>query len=168
MALTETSNVLRGAFREVRLALDEMFRGGKLDAERELTVQILFGLLGALARADGVVSAEEAALTNELMEELELSTRARQLANEAFDRGRRQQLNIEQEIARFLVQFPKGSPQADHLYDSLLRLATADGRVRPGERLFLEKVTQALGFTNDELDARTKKFLAEIAPAAKK
>jgi DnaJ like chaperone protein len=158
MALTETSNVLRGAFREVRLALDEMFRGGKLDTERELTVQTLFGLLGALARADGVVSAEEASLTNELMEELELPTQARQLASEAFDRGRRQLLNIDQEIARFLVQFPKGSSQADHLFNSLVRLAMADGRVRPGERTFLEKVTQSLGFSVDVLDTRIKNF----------
>ena len=165
MALTGTSNVLRGAFREVRLALDEMFRGGKLDSDRELTVQTLFGLLGALARADGVVSAEEAALTNELMEELELPTRARQLASEAFDQGRRQQINIDQETSRFLVQFPQGSSQVDHLFDSLLLLATADGRVRPGERTFLEKVAKALGFPNDVLDARVQKFLAAVSGA---
>lgn len=165
MALAGTSNVLRGAFREVRLALDEMFRGGKLDSERELTVQTVFGLLGALARADGVVSAEEAALTNELMEELELPTRARQLASEAFDRGRRQQVNIDQEISRFLVQFPQGSSQVDHLFDSLVRLATADGRVRPGERTFLEKVAKALGFSNEILDARTQKFLENVTAA---
>ena len=166
MALTDASSMLRGALREVRLAFDEMFGGGKLDVERELMVQTLFGLLGALARADGVVSAEEAALTNELMEELELPTQARQLANEAFDRGRRQQLDIDQEIARFVAKFPRGSQQVDHLYTSLLRLATTDGRVRPGEQLFLEKVSKALGYSKAELEKRTQALLAAVDKSA--
>jgi len=154
---TETG-VLRGVMREVRLALGDLL-GGKPDPSHELMLQVLFGLLGSLARADGLVSTEEAHYTNTLMTELELGTRARQLATEAFDQGCRRQLDLEQELQRFLISFPHGSIEVDRLYDSLLRLAAADMRVRPGERQFLERVTLQLGYRAEVLDQRLQKIL---------
>jgi DnaJ-domain-containing protein 1 len=63
-------------------------------------------------------------------------------------------------MQRFLIAHPKGSPELNHLYDSLLRLAGADGRLRPGERQFLEKITAGLGFSVEALDGR----LANLVP----
>lgn len=148
---------LRGVFREVRLALSDLV-GGKLDPSHEIMLQVLFGLLGALARADGVISSEEADYTNSLMDELELGTRARQLATEAFQSGRRQ-VDLEREIQRFLITFPHGSTEVDRLYDSLLRLAAADKRIRPGERQFLERVTVGLGYLPETLDQRLRSIM---------
>ena len=149
---------LRGVMREVRLALGDML-GGKPDPSHELMLQVLFGLLGSLARADGVVSSEEADYTNALMDELELGARARQLASEAFQLGCRRQLDLEKEIQRFLITFPHGSLEVDRLYDSLLRLAAADQRIRTGERQFLERVTRQLGYQPDVLEQRLRAIL---------
>lgn len=149
---------LRGVMREVRLALGDML-GGKPDPSHELMLQVLFGLLGSLARADGLVSTEEAEYTNTLMDELELGARARQLATEAFELGCRRQLDLEKEIQRFLITFPHGSTEVDRLYDSLLRLAAADRRIRPGERQFLDRVTRQLGYRPEVLDQRLKLIL---------
>jgi len=152
------SGGLRTVMREVRLALGD-FVGGKLDPSHELMLQVLFGMLGALAQADGLVSTEEADYTNELMEELELGARARQLAAEAFQLGRRRQMDLEKEIQRFLISFPHGSVEVDRLYESLVRLAAADRRIRPGERQFLERVTLGLGFLPEVLDQRLASIL---------
>ncbi|HXR63684.1 MAG TPA: TerB family tellurite resistance protein [Rudaea sp.] len=152
------SGGLRAVMREVRLALGD-FVGGKLDPSHELMLQVLFGMLGALAQADGLVSTEEADYTNELMEELELGARARQLAAEAFQLGRRRQMDLEKEIQRFLISFPHGSVEVDRLYESLVRLAAADRRIRPGERQFLERVTLGLGFLPEVLDQRLASIL---------
>jgi len=122
-------------------------------------LQVLFGLLCALARADGLVSTEEADYTNALMDELDLGTRARQLATEAFDLGCRRQIDLEKEIQRFLISFPHGSSEVDRLYDSLLRLAAADKRIRPGERQFLDRVTQQLGYRVEVLEQRLQSIL---------
>jgi DnaJ like chaperone protein len=149
---------LRGVMREVRLALGDML-GGRPDPSHELMLQVLFGLLGALARADGLVSTEEADYTNALMDELDLGTRARQLATEAFDLGCRRQIDLEKEIQRFLISFPHGSSEVDRLYDSLLRLAAADKRIRPGERQFLDRVTQQLGYRVEVLEQRLQSIL---------
>ena len=63
-------------------------------------------------------------------------------------------MDLEKELQRFLISFPHGSVEVERLYDSLLRLAAADHRIRPGERQFLERVTIGLGFAVDRLDAR--------------
>jgi len=149
---------LRNAMREVRLALGD-FIGGKLDPSQELMLQVLFGMLGALAQSDGLVSTEEADYTNTLMEELELGAHARQLATEAFQSGRRRKMDLEKEIQRFLISFPHGSVEVDRLYESLLRLAAADHRIRPGEREFLDRVTIGLGYTPEVLDQRLANIL---------
>jgi DnaJ like chaperone protein len=143
----------RSVFTDVRDALGGLF-GGKLDAKHEALVQGMFGLLGAMARADGVVSTEEANFTNTLMDELKLSTRARQLATDAFTRGCKRDYDIDGETRTLTNVFSKDSDELRRIYDSLIRLATADAMIRPGERRFLEKITAGLGFAASDLDMR--------------
>lgn len=144
---------MASVFSDVRDALGGLF-GGKLDAKHEALIQGMFGLLGAMARADGVVSTEEAALTNKLMDELKLSARARQLATEAFARGCKRDYDVDQETSKLTGVFPYNSNEIRRVYDSLIRLAAADSMIRPGERRFLEKVTAGLGFPPEELVSR--------------
>jgi DnaJ like chaperone protein len=151
MAISERP--ARSVFTDVRDVLGGLF-GGKLDAKHEVLVQGTFGLLGAMARADGVVSTEEAAFTNMLMDELKLSTRARQLATEAFARGCKRDYDIDRETLNLTNIFPKNSDELRRVYDSLIRLATADAMIRPGERRFLEKITVGLGFHPGDLADR--------------
>lgn len=140
-------------FRDVKHAFGELF-SGKLDPRQELLIQVSFGLLGAMARADGVVSSEEAAFTNTLMEELKLSARARQVATESFATGCRRDYDYSADAKRLLVQFKPGSGEVERLYSGLLRLAAADARIRPGELRFLQQITKALGFPDSELERR--------------
>lgn len=140
--------------KDVRTTLGEMFTGGRLEPEQEVNVEVLFSMLGWLARADSIVTSHEAEFVNGLMDELELPTRGRELAMHWFEKGRKRDIDLDEEMRRFLVAHPKGSEELNHLYDSLLRLAGADGRMRPGERQFLEKITAGLGFSVDALEAR--------------
>ncbi|MEO8804120.1 MAG: TerB family tellurite resistance protein [Rudaea sp.] len=149
----------RGMFSEVRTALESLFGGGKLDPKQELHVQVLFGLLGAVARSDWLVSSEEAKYTNLLMDQLALSTAARKLATEAFSRGCKRELDPETEIQMFVQTFPRGSVEADRMYEHLLHLAAADSRIRPGERTLLEKITVELGYEKSHLETRLKQIL---------
>jgi DnaJ like chaperone protein len=157
MAASEKRSAAKSVLRDVRMVLGEMFGAGKLDAKQEVSVEVLFGLLGVLSRADGVVSDIEANFTNDLMEELNLSTFARKLATEAFSRGTHKKLDVNTELTRFLQSFPRGSNEVDRIYESLLRMAAVDGTIRRGERMFLEQVTTGLGYAPGELDERLKK-----------
>ncbi|MBS0556897.1 MAG: TerB family tellurite resistance protein [Proteobacteria bacterium] len=140
-------------FRDVRNAFGELF-SGKLDPRQELLIQVSFGLLGAMARADGVVSSEEATFTNTLMDELKLNARARQVATEAFATGCRRDYDANADARRLLGEFKPGSAEVERLYSGLLRLAGADARIRPGEQRFLVQITKALGFPEGELHKR--------------
>ena len=102
------NSAMAGVLHDVRLAIGDLF-GSKLDDKQSVLIEVLFGFLGALARADGVVSTEEAHFTNGLMDELKLNSKARKLATEAFDRGCRRQVDIEAEMLRLMRTYPRGS-----------------------------------------------------------
>jgi DnaJ like chaperone protein len=145
--------------RDLGLGLSDLFGGGKPDADRVLTLEVLFGLLGYLAKLDSLVTSHEAEFINNMMDTLKLSVRERQVAAEAMLRGRNREIELVAELQRFRGLHPIGSAEVERLYDALLRLAAADERLRPKERQFLEVVTVELGYTLDDLDRR----LAELA-----
>lgn len=161
MAAKKAEGGMTTLLRDVRATLGDLFTGGRLDPGQEVNVEVLFGLLGYLARADSIVTSHEAEFVNGLMDEIDLPTRGRELAMRSFDRGRKREIDLDVEMQRFLVAHPKGSPELNLLYDSLLRLAGADGRLRPGERQFLEKVTAGLGFSVSALESRLANLAAK-------
>jgi hypothetical protein len=146
-----------------RASLGDMLGGKRPDETQTLNLEVLFGLLGALARADSIVTTHETELIGQLMDELALPTAARSLALEAFERGRSKQLHVGQELFRFLQRFPKGSAEVEQLYETLLRLAAADERIRPREVEFLTEVTRTLGFAPTGLETRLRALGAKIS-----
>ena len=144
----------KGVLRGIGAALGELFHGGKLEPEQELRVEVWFGLLGYLAGADSIVTSHEAEFANHLMEDMDLPARGRDIAQQAFQNGRQRKIDVDAEITRFLELHSAGSVETGKLYDALLQLAVADGRVRPNERIFLERVTKRLGYNLDALKTR--------------
>lgn len=143
-----------GVLRDLRAAMGGLFTGGAFDDKERMPIEVAFGLIGWLAKADGIITSHEAEFANRLMDELDLPTRGRAIANAAFDRGRTRQIDAAQEVGRFLQTYPKGSVELNRLYDTLLRLAAADGRIFARERTALETLTDAFGFSRKLLDVR--------------
>lgn len=154
----DTKGGFGGVLREMRIALGDMFASGKVDPGEVLKLEVLFGLLGALARADSIVTSHEVEFVNSLMDELKLPLKAREIAMEAFERGRKKLVDVDSELSRFLRIHSNQSPDAVRLYDSLLRLAGADERLRPREREFLTEVTERMGYPATMLDTRLKQM----------
>ncbi len=143
-----------GVLRDLRGAFGNLFSGGAFDEAQRVPVEVAFGLIGWLAKADGVVTSHEAEFANRLMDELDLPPRGKAVAHAAFLRGQRREIDVVAEVARFLVVHPKGSPEIARLYDTLLRLVASDGRVFSRERTALETLTDAFGFPRALIDAR--------------
>ena len=144
--------------REIGSAFGELLGGGRLDPSEQVSIGVLFGLLGLLARADSIVTSHETEMVNGLLEELKLSTRGRELALVAFDRGRRNELALATELDRLFEVHPRGSGQAATLFDALVRLAVADGRIRAREREFLNELTLRLGYDPGLLDDKLRRY----------
>lgn len=153
-----TEGGIGAVLRDMGSALGELLGGGRLGQAEEVSIGVLFGLLGALARADSIVTSHETAMVNGLLEELKLSTRGRELALTAFDHGRRNELTLVGELDRLFEVHPRGSEQAARLFDSLVRLAVADGRVRPREREFLNELTLRLGYDPGLLEDKLRRY----------
>lgn len=143
-----------GVLRDLRSAMGGLFSGGAFDEKQRVPVEVLFGLIGWLAKADGIVTSHEAEFANRLMDELDLPAKGKAIAHDAFRRGQHRQIEVTTEVARFLALHPKGSPEIGRLYDTLLRLVAADGRVFNRERTALETLTDAFGLPRSVIDAR--------------
>lgn len=147
-----------GVLRDLRKAVGELFTGGRLAKDREVPVEVMFLLIGYIAKADSIVTSHEADLVNALMDELELPSGGRALANAAFDRGRQRAFDLTTEVERITPIYPAGSTELLQWLDTLIRVAMADGRLFPRERSTLEEVGTALGFSAETVRLR----LAEI------
>lgn len=158
MSSENTSGGIGGVLRDLRSAVGELFTGGKLSKERQVPVEVLFSLIGYVAKADSIVTSHEAEFVNTLMDELDLPSGGRALANEAFERGRQRAITIAQEVDRIADVYPAGSSERLQWLDTLIRVAMADGRLFPRERATLEEIAIALGFSADTLRLR----LAEL------
>jgi DnaJ like chaperone protein len=145
--------------RDLRGALGELFTGGKLNEQYHMPVEVAFGLIGYLAKADSIITSHEAEFVNSLMNELNLPTQGRARASAAFDNGRLRKIDVKAEVQRFLAVYPKGSNELNRLFDTLLRLAAVDGRIFPRERVVLEEITTALGFSKETLTARLESIV---------
>ncbi len=152
-----------GVLRELRSAMGGLFSGGTLDETRRVTLEVAFGLIGWLAKADGVVTSHEAEFANRLVEELKLPIKGKAIAQAAFLRGQHRKIDVAAEVTRFLAQHPNGSPEIGRLYDTLLRLVASDGRVFNRERVALETLTDAFRLPRSVIDARLAVIRGEAA-----
>ncbi|HWS26652.1 MAG TPA: TerB family tellurite resistance protein [Xanthomonadales bacterium] len=143
-----------GPLRWVSEALGSLFRNEALDPKEEIFISVLFALLGSLARADGVVTAEEAAHGEDLIDRMELPKVGRKLAVHSFERGRAGGLDVEAEIKRFLAVYRSSSTHSEQLLEALLTLARADGRMRIPEKSWLTRVGKSLGVDAEVMKQR--------------
>ncbi|MEO6155929.1 MAG: TerB family tellurite resistance protein [Thermomonas sp.] len=143
-----------GVLADIRLLLSDLLGLGKPDPEKQMVIEVFFGMMGYLAKADRLVSSHESNLANSLMDEIDLSLAARRIAMEAFDRGMRKDIHINAELLRFTDVHPPGSPEAKRLHNVLVRLVASDGRLNPGEYDLMKQVGQDLGIPIGTLDAQ--------------
>ena len=94
-----------------------------------MVIEVFFGTMGYLAKADRLVTSHESDLANRFMDELDLSMAARRIASEAFERGMHRNINLQGELLRFTDAHPSGSEDSKRLYDVLVRLAASDSKL---------------------------------------
>ena len=145
---------LGGILKDLGHSLGGLFGGGQLSAERQTTLEVLFGLLGYLAKLDSLITSHEADFINGLMDQLKLNMREREVASTALEQGRTRGIDPPQSYARFRALHPAGGAECERLFDALVQLAAADERLRPKERAFLEQAAVELGFEISDLDRR--------------
>ena len=148
----------RGVINDIRLLLTDLLGLGKPDAEQQVIIEVFFGLMGYVAKADRLVSSHESDLANAIMDDIDLSMAGRRMAMEAFERGMSRNINVRAELLRFTDAHPTGSAHNNRLYDILVRLAASDGRLDQREYDTMVEITRDLGLPAAALEARLAQY----------
>lgn len=140
---------------------------GVLSVAQSQLIESTFTVVGALSKADGVVTRDEIRVAEELFVRLQLSGEQKEAARAAFNRGKAPDFDLEAEVDRFA----RAARGARILYQLFLQIqvtaVAADGVVHPAEHAMLVRVARRLGMA--ELDvARLEALLRAAAggPAA--
>jgi len=110
-----------------------------------------FAVVGALCKADGVVTRDEIQFTEGLFDRLHLTVTQQVRAKEAFRRGKEADFDLDAEVDRFAA-----TARSNHaLYQMFLRVqlmvVMADGNVHPAERDMLLRVARRLQLSPFEI-----------------
>jgi DnaJ like chaperone protein len=123
-----------------------------------------FAVMGALCKADGVVTRDEIRVTEEVFARLNLSSDQKQAAKAAFNRGKAPDFELDAEVDKF-VQSARGGLLFPLFLQVQLSAVVADGQIHPAERAMLVRVARRLGLGENEV-ARLEALLRAAAGGA--
>lgn len=141
-----------GAF--IGYGIQLVLRVSMLGAARQMQVQFLestFAIMGAICKADGVVTSDEIDVTKQTFDRLHLSAEQRQQAKADFDRGKSDGFDLDAEADK-LARIRHGKAPIFQLFLQIQCMAVAaDGNIHPAEHQMLVQVARRLGLTEQDV-----------------
>lgn len=124
-----------------------------------------FAVMGAVCKADGVVTRDEIQVTEAIFARMGLSPEQKQSAKAAFNRGKAPDFDLDAEVDRF-VQSVRGAAIFYQLFLQVqLSAVAADGQVHAAEHALLVRVARRLGLGEGDV-ARLEALLRAATGAA--
>jgi DnaJ like chaperone protein len=123
----------------------------KLASIQEHFLETTFAVMGAVCKADGVVTRDEIAMAEGFFVRLNLSPDRRQQAKEAFNRGKAQDFDLDAAVRGFAAA--SRGQRALHMMLLQIQIAAimGDGKVHPAEHQMLVRVARLLGLTEADV-----------------
>jgi len=118
---------------------------GRLQVVQSELIESLFSVMGALCKADRVVTRDEIQAAEATFDRLHLSAGQREAAKAAFNRGKSPDFDLDAAVDRF-SQIGRGRGPLLQLFLQIQIMAVAaDGNVHPAEHEMLVRVAKRLG-----------------------
>jgi len=128
-----------------------LFVVGTLQVAQSQLLDSTFSIMGALCKADNVVTRDEIVAVEQIFNMLKLQGEAREQAKTAFNRGKQAGFDLDAAVDQF-AQISRGRGPLLQLFLQLQCMAVvADGRVDPAERAMLVHIAQRLGLTEADV-----------------
>lgn len=125
---------------------------GKLQSIQLGFVDSVFAVMGALCKADGVVSQDEIQMAESLFVRFRLSEEQKASAKAAFNRGKGPDFDLEAELSHFL-RISGGQPALLQMFLQVqVSAVAADGVVHPAEHEMLVRIARGLGLPESQVD----------------
>src|SRR5688572_1789326 len=138
----------------IGFALSRMARAGTRQGLLPVQSRFLdttFAVMGALCKADGVVTRDEIRVTEQLFARLQLSPEQKNAAKAAFTRGKAPDFDLEGEVDRFVQSARGGAGMFQLFLQVQLSAVAADGQVHPAEHAMLVRIARRLGLSEMDL-----------------
>jgi DnaJ like chaperone protein len=124
---------------------------GGLQVVQSQLIDSTFSVMGAIAKADRVVSRDEINVAEQIMTRLHLSGEQREAAKTAFNRGKAPGFDLDAAVDDF-ARVARGRAPLLQLFLQLQTMAiAADGNVHPAEHQMLVRVAHRLGLTERDV-----------------
>jgi DnaJ like chaperone protein len=124
---------------------------GKIGQIQAQFLDSTFAVMGAMCKADGLVTHNEVQVAEALFERLHLSAAMRETAIASFNRGKAEGFDLDAEVARF-AQASRGQRVLHQMFIQVqLSALAADGEVHPAEHALLVRIARGLGLSEQEL-----------------
>lgn len=132
---------------------------------RSQFLETSFAVMGALCKADGVVTHDEIHVTEQLFARLRLSPEQTEAAKAAFNRGKSPGFDLDAQVDAFarLARLDGGLVQL--FLQMQMSAVAADGRVHPAEHAMLVRIARRLGLGDIDV-ARLEALLRAAAGGA--
>ena len=114
-------------------------------------VESTFAVMGALCKADGVVTRDEIQVTEQLFDRLQLSLEQRAAAKAAFSRGKAADFDLDAEVDKFAQSARGGAILYQLFLQVQVAAVAADGDVHPAEHSMLVRVARRLGLAERDV-----------------
>ncbi|SDX20831.1 co-chaperone DjlA [Marinobacter mobilis] len=115
-------------------------------------IEPMFSVMGALCKADGVVTRDEIQVAETFFARFRLSEQQQAMAKAAFNRGKSADFDLDAEVARFL-RISNGQHLLLQLFLQVqVSAVAADGVVHPQEHAMLVRVARGLGLPEAQVE----------------
>ncbi len=131
-------------------ALPRLIVGGLQIAQSQL-LDSTFSIMGALCKADNVVSREEIKAVEQIFGMLKLQGESREQAKAAFDRGKQAGFDLDAAVDQFAKISRRRGPLLQLFLQLQCMAVAADGRIDPAEHAMLVRIAQRLGLTEADV-----------------
>jgi DnaJ like chaperone protein len=124
---------------------------GTLQVAQSQLLDSTFSIMGALCKADNVVTRDEINAVQQIFDMLKLQGESRELAKAAFNRGKQTGFDLDAAVDQF-ARISRGRGPLLQLFLQLQCMAVvADGRIDPAEHAMLVRIAQRLGLTEADV-----------------
>jgi DnaJ like chaperone protein len=137
----------------------------RLRRVREQFIETTFAVMGALCKADGVVTRDEIQVVEQTFTLLRLAPEQKAKAKAAFNRGKAPGFDLDGAVAVFARVAPRGSILFKLFLQLQVMVVAADGQVHSAERAVLMRVARDLGLGERELAQLEALIRASARPA---
>ncbi len=125
-------------------ALRQTILGGLRVVQSDL-VDTTFAVMGAVCKADRVVTRDEINTVEQVFTMLRLRAEQREQAKAAFNRGKQPDFDLDAEVDRFANLSRRRAPLVQLFLQLQYMAVAADGRVDPAEHAMLVRIARRLG-----------------------